>query len=71
MYNYYIYKSTDVGNPRLNAARKDFGYEGQDMYVITKDGEIALVQSENCRPYSSCGLEECAKRHIADLQSEK
>ena len=75
-YDYFIYTKDDTSNERLNTARKSFNYTGQDMYVITRDGEITLVQSEKTRPHTQCTLEECAQQHIqemiqADEEAEK
>ena len=67
-YDYFIYGKDDVSNERLNKARSSFNYTGQDMYVITRDGEISIVQSENTRPHTNCTIEEAAQLHIKDMQ---
>lgn len=67
-YDYFIYGKDDVSNERLNKARSSFNYTGQDMYVITRDGEISIVQSENTRPHTNCTMDEAAQLHIKDMQ---
>lgn len=67
-YDYFIYGKDDVSNERLNKARSSFNYTGQDMYVITRDGEISIVQSENVRPHTNCTMDEAAQLHIKDMQ---
>lgn len=68
-YDYFIYGKDDVSNERLNKARSSFNYTGQDMYVITRDGEISIVQSENIRPHTNCTMDEAAQLHIQDMQN--
>lgn len=70
MFTYSMYLKEDRSNDQFNTARSNFGFEGQDCYVIYDNGRPNMIQSEGNTPYLAATLEESAQLHVDTLNAE-
>lgn len=70
--NYKIYRKDETDDEVLNNLRRDYNWEGQDMYVLLNaSGQYSIVQSSSLNPTGELDIEVAAKKHIEMIEHEE